>query len=504
MSTPAAPAFSDYHERDDGEDLRTVVRGLDGPRGVDALGQGRTLVTETDGTFSMVVERRHHRPRVIKLGRVPTEFAPAIDTGPHGQVYILTGAAEPGTRGAATLYTWKPGWSKLKVLADIARYQRRDRDPYNVEGDSKESNPFGVAALDDGTVLVADAAGNDLLRVDYRGYIETVARFKPRSVTVPSGLGTRDPEGRRLPRAGTKVKSEAVTTSVTVGDDGYWYVGELRGWPANPGTSQVWRIKPGSVGATCDPAAPYNRSCARYADGLTSIVDLGADDDGSIYALSLSKQSWLRMEMRAPGAQVGGLFEIKRHDDGDYRHHDGRFHDRNAYDRDDDWRGHRDRRYDPRFGDSWHDDGRRDRDCRDHEPGYGPRDNWKGEDDNVENGSPGVRNASSGDPRENRRGGPWKHHCYDGDDWNGDRHRGDDGYRDRHRDGNWYDERDRHRERGDYRHADHRDGYGFRTSIRELVPNQLRMPGGVDVASDGDIYIVGPLFGPGALMKIDD
>ena len=63
-------------------------------------------------------------------------------------------------------------------------------------------------------------------------------------------------EGGPLPPAGTPIPSEAVATSVTVGSDGYWYVGELRGFPATPGTSQIWKIKPGTVGATCDPENP--------------------------------------------------------------------------------------------------------------------------------------------------------------------------------------------------------------------------------------------------------
>ena len=63
---------------------------------------------------------------------------------------------------------------------------------------------------------------------------------------------------------------------MTVGPDGYWYVGELRGFPATPGTSQIWRIKPGTIDAVCDPEKPWRGRCTRYADGLTSIVDLGA------------------------------------------------------------------------------------------------------------------------------------------------------------------------------------------------------------------------------------
>ena len=105
-----------------------------------------------------------------------------------------------------------------------------------------------------------------------------------------------------------------MATSVTVGPDGYWYVGELRGFPATPGTSQIWRIKPGTVGAVCDPEKPWHGRCTRYADGLTSIVDLGASRR-SVYAVSLSKMSWLAVESDPPipGAEIGALYRLTKH-----------------------------------------------------------------------------------------------------------------------------------------------------------------------------------------------
>jgi hypothetical protein len=90
--------------------------------------------------------------------------------------------------------------------------------------------------LTDGTVLVADAAGNDLLRVWPNGTIKTV-RIKPRTVAVPPGLPPTDPP------AGTLMPSDGVATSITVGSDGYYYVGEVRGFPTTPGKSQIWWIK---------------------------------------------------------------------------------------------------------------------------------------------------------------------------------------------------------------------------------------------------------------------
>lgn len=298
------------HGHGDFDDLSTVVEGLDGPRGVDALGHGMTLVTETDGTFSLVVERKHRDPKVIELGQVEVSFAPAIAAGRHGTVWLLTGAEDPEGPNAdngAKLFRWRPGMDDPEVVADIAAYQATDPDPYDLEDFPEDSNPFGLAALHHGGVLVADAAGNDLLRVSRDGDIETVARLKPREVEVPEGL----------PEAGTMTMAEAVATSVTIGEDGSWYVGELRGYPGTAGTSEIWRIRPGTTDAVCDPEHPWG-SCKRHADGLTSIMDLGSSRDG-ILAVTLSKQTWLAIEgdPPAPGSEIGGLFLVKK------RHHHG-------------------------------------------------------------------------------------------------------------------------------------------------------------------------------------
>jgi hypothetical protein len=320
---PAVASGGGHHGGDHEGTLRTLA-DLDGPRGVDALGHGRTLVAEADGSFSLVVEHRHGEPEVIELGSVPavaTSTAPAIAKGPHGSVYLLTGSfggpeADPDAPvppGGQTLYKWEWGWDEPKAVADIAAYQSGDPDPDDQENNPTDSNPFGLAALDDGSLLVADAAGNDLLRVRVHGrhsHIRTVARLKPRLVEVPEGLPEVPPEeGGPLPPAGTPILAEAVATSVTVGTDGYWYVGELRGFPATPGTSEIWRIRPSSEDATCDPENPYEGACQRYADGLTSITDLAPGHHG-IHAMELSKMSWFQWELGVEGADIGGLFRV--------------------------------------------------------------------------------------------------------------------------------------------------------------------------------------------------
>jgi DNA-binding beta-propeller fold protein YncE len=174
--------------------LVPVVEGLNGPRGVAVGPAGRVVYAESDGSFSQLITKGKHAGSVTQLGKVPADFPPAVDVGGRGQTFILTAFGEPGT-GAATLYRWTPG-KGVRVVADIAAYQHTDPDPYDLEGDAEESNPFGVAVLPDGSALVADAAGNDLLRVYPDGRIVTVARLKPRVVAVPEELPDEDPEGQ--------------------------------------------------------------------------------------------------------------------------------------------------------------------------------------------------------------------------------------------------------------------------------------------------------------------
>ena len=65
----------------------------------------------------------------------------------------------------------------------------------------------------------------------------TVARFDLEAVEtdhLPPEFGVFPPE----------ITAEAVPTTVTIGPDGAIYVGELKGFPFRPGTSNVWRIDP--------------------------------------------------------------------------------------------------------------------------------------------------------------------------------------------------------------------------------------------------------------------
>ena len=284
------------------------VTGLDGVRGFDIGASGRTVVAEGDGTISRVFRVGPHAGHTREIAKVRKNFiAPAVAVADDDAVWILTAGGEGPTRGLGSLYLKKPGHNKHLVSKVQVWQGKHNEDPYDLEDNPKDSNPFGIASLHDGSVLVADAANNSLLRVWRNGKVAAIARVKPRVVEMPEGYD--DPE---LPPAGTKMPAEAVVTSVAVGPDGAYYIGELRGFPATPGTSEIWRVDPAARDAVCRPTNPQKGACTRVADGLTSIVALEAGHRGSLYAAELSKMSWLAIEGEppAPGSEIGAVIRV--------------------------------------------------------------------------------------------------------------------------------------------------------------------------------------------------
>lgn len=273
-----------------------AVEGLNGPRGLD-IGHGRMVVADSDGVVSEV-----HRAKgtTKRIGKVAKGFGSAVAVAKNGDVWALTGG------GHGTLYMWEGGKKRQAVL-DVGAWQKKNNpDPYDLEGKPKESNPYGLEAVADG-VLVADAANNSVIHVTRDGEATHIARVKTRTVKMPEGFD--DPE---LPPAGTPIPSEAVVTSVAQGKDGAIYLGELRGFPGTPGTSQVWRVEPGAKNAVCKPNKPNKGDCTRVADGLTSVVSLAIGKNDALYAAELSKLSWLALESGVEGATEGSVIKISK------------------------------------------------------------------------------------------------------------------------------------------------------------------------------------------------
>jgi hypothetical protein len=141
----------------------------------------------------------------------------------------------------------------------------------NPNGDEIDSNPYAVLALP-GKHIVVDAGSNDLLEVGANGSVAALATFPDRLVPAPPFLG--------LP-PGAQVPMDAVPTSVALGRDGYFYVGQLTGFPFPVGGANVFRV-------------PANGGVSEvFASGFTAIIDLAWGPDGSLYVLEIAKNGLL-------------------------------------------------------------------------------------------------------------------------------------------------------------------------------------------------------------------
>ena len=95
------------------------------------------------------------------------------------------------------------------------------------------------------------------------------------------------------------IPAQPVATSVAVGPDGAYYVGELKGFPAPTGSLGCGGSSPGARNVQCGES----KKCALVLDGFTSIIDLAFGPDGRLNVAQIDDASWLAMEI---GAGVGG------------------------------------------------------------------------------------------------------------------------------------------------------------------------------------------------------
>jgi hypothetical protein len=127
---------------------------------------------------------------------------------------------------------------------------------------AKESDPFSILAVPGGFVMT-DASANALMKVDANGDLSPIAFFPSRPDRRP-------------------INTDSVPTTVTVGPDGAYYVGEFLGFapPPAPGNANIYRVVPGE--AATEPAPVY-------CGGLNRIIDIAFDDAGTLYVLEYAE-----------------------------------------------------------------------------------------------------------------------------------------------------------------------------------------------------------------------
>lgn len=231
---------------------------------------------------------------VVTIPTVPGSPINGLDAIGTGNFFAASGGLDQA-QGAGV---WRVSPGGARLVADIEAFetandpdafegtqwkdQRCEEDPTQGFTEGPQSNPYHLTALSGSDVLVADAAGNTLLRATTRGELDWVAVF------TPPVDETGDPRVLFPLDTDTDCFVQPVPTSVAVAEDGALYVGELTGAPAVPGWSRVWRIEPGASNVVCP-----SDECREIISGLTSVIDLAFGPDGRLYVVEMDRNGWL-------------------------------------------------------------------------------------------------------------------------------------------------------------------------------------------------------------------
>ena len=127
----------------------------------------------------------------------------------------------------------------VETVADLGKFERENNPDQTVP----DSNPFGITIGPDGNIYVADAGGNDVLKITPAGQITPFAIWR----------------------------DNPVPTAVAFDRNGVAHVGFLTGAPFQAGASRIDRM----VGTEIQRGAP----------GLSMVTDLKFGPDGALYVL---------------------------------------------------------------------------------------------------------------------------------------------------------------------------------------------------------------------------
>jgi hypothetical protein len=225
-------------------------------------------------------------------------FPGISDISPIGNrsLWVTRTDFDPTTDHGQGLYRMSRG--KVRLIANLFAFEQANNPHQAIIPGSDppelappESNPFDVQSLDGETALVADAAANDLLLVNDEGHVEVLAIFPDALASTANikslvGCPAGPPDICNLP---DKIPAQPVPTSIAIGPDGWYYVGELKGFPAPTGESRIWRVAPWASWADCG----NSDDCQVVFDGgFTSIIDLAFGPDGLLYVVELDEASW--------------------------------------------------------------------------------------------------------------------------------------------------------------------------------------------------------------------
>ena len=285
------------------ETIAVIATGLNNPRGLNFGPEGALYVAEagsggagpcaegpeglrcygTTGSITRIDLSSGTVKRVAtglpSLAGVDGSFASGVhDISFHGRGNGFLTIGFGGDPAARTI-DFGPAGASLARLARMTASGnwnlQQDLGAYeaaaNPTGDEVDTNPYGILALP-GKQVLADAGANALNEVAANGATRTLAVFPDRMVEAPPFL--------ELP-PGTLIPMDTVPTSVALGPDGHYYVGQLTGFPFPAGGANVYRVP--SQGGSPEV----------YAEGFTAIIDVAFGADGSLYVLEIARNGLL-------------------------------------------------------------------------------------------------------------------------------------------------------------------------------------------------------------------
>lgn len=272
----------------------TLTNHLFTPLSLEVDRYGVSYVTQN---FSGVLTRVDSHGKQTTIATAPGQEIGAVSSW-RDTVYYAQTAQD---HSSSYLMKVRKG-SKPSRVADIYRYEKRaNPDRHNTYGfvdlprscrvqfdPSKPPNipatyrgvvdthPYASLALRD-AVYVADAGGNDILRVGYNGRVSTVAVLpasKPVLVTAKIAASIGFPACS----ANHYYRTEPVPTDVELGPDGWLYVTSLPGGPEDASLGargSVYKVN------------PHNGKVVLVTSGLVGATDLAVSKSGTIYVAEL-------------------------------------------------------------------------------------------------------------------------------------------------------------------------------------------------------------------------
>jgi hypothetical protein len=271
-----------------------IASGLAGPLQLD-VGKGGILVGQS---FAGLLTKVRRDGTPVNLASEPGEIA-GVAHSRAGIAYAYTRYDDNNNLLAAQLKLRKPNGKRVMV-ANLKRVEQRrnpdghqrygflglpkscaDQVPAAAGGGDPyqgilDSHPYSVANAPHGGWYVADAAGNDILKVSRHGKVKVVHVVKPQRlvVTAEAAAAVGLPECT----VGYTYAFEGVPTDVEVARSGKLFVSLLPGGPESP--------ELGARGSVIK-IHPRTHQARRVATGFVTATNLALAPHGKIYVTEL-------------------------------------------------------------------------------------------------------------------------------------------------------------------------------------------------------------------------